>query len=151
MIEGLGLDDAAPTMPRLGPGIGKEHGDPREGGLGQRLQEVAAVALEDPDVAQAGRVDPGDTVGLSCGVGYALNDRTSISMSYEHNFISGTTTESNGVDVEGQSFDIGSLNLGSSLRLNDRMRLNLGLRAGLTEDAPDVAVTARLPIIFDLF
>ena len=101
--------------------------------------------------AQIGRVDPGDTVGLSFGVGYALNDRTSISMSYEHNFISGTTTESNGVDVEGQSFDIGSLNLGSSLRLNDRMRLNLGLRAGLTEDAPDVAVTARLPIIFDLF
>lgn len=98
-----------------------------------------------------GRVDPGDVFGFSVGVGYALNDRVSLSMSYEHSFISAGTTETNGIDVEGESFDIGALNLGGSLRITDYMRLNVGVRTGITEDAPDVAVIARLPITFDLF
>ncbi len=100
---------------------------------------------------EIGRVNPGDVVGISFGVGYALNDRTSLSMSYEHSFIDSSVTETNGIDVRGESFDVGSLNFGGSLRITDYMRLNLGVRAGITEDAPDVAITARLPISFDLF
>ena len=95
-----------------------------------------------------GEVDPGDNVGISFGIGIGLNEVTSLSFAYEHNFIDGTKTEIDGVDVESNSLDVGSLAIGVSYTLSQAVSLAFSLQAGVTEDAPDVVWTVRVPISF---
>lgn len=95
-----------------------------------------------------GDVDPGDVIGVSMGMGLALNERTSFSITYEHNFILKTTTEVNGVDVESETLDVGLLRFGFGYRLKEWLGLNVNLGVGVTEDAPDVTITIRTPIRF---
>ena len=45
---------------------------------------------------------------------------------------------------------MGSLSLGFSYRLGDRVALNLDVTIGATEDAPDAQVSLRVPISIDL-
>ena len=96
-------------------------------------------------------VDPGDTVGLSFGMGVSLNDRLSFTLGYQHDFIDGTTTVINGLETESESLDVGALLFGTSYRISDSVRVNLNTQIGVTEDAPDVRLTLRVPISFDLF
>jgi hypothetical protein len=98
-----------------------------------------------------GHVDPGDAIRVSFGMGLGLNERTSFSLGYEHSYILQTTTEVNGVDVDSRDLQVGSFLLGFSHRLSDRVGVNLNLAVGATEDAPDVRVTLRVPVSFDLF
>jgi hypothetical protein len=62
-----------------------------------------------------------------------------------------TSTELNGVDVDSKDLQVGSFLVGFSHRLNDRVGLNLNLAIGATEDAPDVRVTLRVPVSFEVF
>ena len=96
-------------------------------------------------------VDPGDTIGLSFGMGVSLNDRLSFTLGYQHDFIDGTTTVINGLETESESLDVGALLFGTSYRLSDSVRVNLNTQIGVTEDAPDVRLTLRVPISLDLF
>jgi hypothetical protein len=98
-----------------------------------------------------GHVDPGDAVRVSFGMGIGLNERTSFSVGYEHSYIMETSTELNGVDVDSKDLQVGSFLVGFSHRLNDRVGLNLNLAIGATEDAPDVRVTLRVPVSFEVF
>ncbi|MGP1397141.1 MAG: transporter [Inquilinaceae bacterium] len=98
-----------------------------------------------------GEVDPGDTIGVSFGMGIGLNERASFTLGYQHDFVNGTETEINGVDFESESLDVGSLLFGMSYRLTDSLRLNVNTNIGVTEDAPDVQVTVRLPFRFQAF
>ena len=96
-------------------------------------------------------VDPGDTIGLSFGMGVSLNDRLSFTLGYQHDFIDGTTTVINGLETESESLDVGALLFGTSYRISDSVSVNLNTQIGVTEDAPDVRLTLRVPISFDLF
>jgi hypothetical protein len=98
-----------------------------------------------------GRVDPGDTVAISFGMGLALNDITSISFGYEHNFITGTKQKINGIDAETDDLQVGSLLLGFSHRVLDNMNINLNVAVGVTDDSPDIKLSLRTPISFQLF
>lgn len=95
------------------------------------------------------RIDPGDAVGLSFGMGIALNDRTSLSLGYDHSMVQRTRIDSaSGMDAEFDRFQVGSLLLGGAHRLGPRSSLGLSVGVGVTEEAPDVQVTLRLPIRF---
>ncbi len=98
-----------------------------------------------------GNVDPGDSVGFSLGLALAINEELSFTVGYQHDFIQETTTESNGKDFSSTALDVGSLLLGTTLRLSDRAGLNLNAALGITEDAPDVQITLSVPYRFDLF
>ncbi|MGF1610354.1 MAG: transporter [Kiloniellales bacterium] len=98
-----------------------------------------------------GRVDPGDSLGVSFGLGVSLNERTSLTLGYQHDFVNGSTTEINGREFESESLDVGSLLFGMSYRVSPDFRLNLNTKVGVTEDAPDVSITLRAPISFELF
>ncbi len=94
-----------------------------------------------------GKVDPGDAVGVSIGMGLALNERASISIGYEHNTILRTKQDGRPL-IDSRTTQLGSLNFGGSYRLSNRTMLNLSLGVGVTSEAPDLQATLRLPIAF---
>lgn len=95
-----------------------------------------------------GNVDPGDAVNASVGFGFALNPRFSFSLGYRHNYIFSTKTELGDTIQESDDVQVGSFNFGMSYRLAERQSLNLGFQFGVTEDAPDVSIVARIPTRF---
>ncbi len=97
-----------------------------------------------------GEVDPGDAFRISFGMGYAINVATSFTLGYKHDFIQKTETEINGVDLSSSSLDVGALLLGFSYQIKDGVGWNLNLELGATDDAPDVVLTFRVPIVYDL-
>ncbi len=98
-----------------------------------------------------GEVDPGDAFRMSFGMAYSINERSSFTLGYKHDFIDETTTEVNGVDFSSSSLSVGSLLLGYSFQVNSYSSVNLNLELGVTDDAPDVLMTLRVPFVLDLF
>ena len=98
-----------------------------------------------------GEVDPGDAFRMSFGMAYSINERSSFTLGYKHDFIDETTTEVNGVDFSSSSLSVGSLLLGYSFQVNNYSSVNLNLELGVTDDAPDVLMTLRVPFVLDLF
>ncbi|MES1930379.1 hypothetical protein SADO_14028 [Salinisphaera dokdonensis CL-ES53] len=93
-----------------------------------------------------GEIDPGDFVGINFGMGFGINENTSFSLGYDHTVV--FRTEQNG-SVDQTEFDrihVASLLLGFGHSFSPKANLNLALAIGVTEDAPDVQVTMRLPI-----
>ena len=92
-----------------------------------------------------GRVDPGDAVSANIGFGFALNPRFSFSLGYRHNYIFPTRSKIGDTIQKSNYLHVGSLNFGMSYRLTQRDVVNLGFEIGVTEDAPDVSITLRMP------
>jgi hypothetical protein len=93
-------------------------------------------------------LDPGDGVGINFGVGFSLNEKSSISISYEHVRIS--ASRSDGRKITGSDYDTGTFNFGLSYRVSDRMSVNLGVGIGVTDQTPDTRIILRVPIRFSL-
>jgi hypothetical protein len=100
------------------------------------------------NVGGFGDIDPGDTFGGSLGIGFALNEKLSISMAYDHIYVLKTTQ--NDVDTN-SSFHIGRMLFGGSYRLSDLTTINLNFAVGVTEQAPDIQTELRVPITFQPF
>ncbi|NOR71527.1 MAG: transporter, partial [Methylomarinum sp.] len=96
-----------------------------------------------------GKVDPGDAIGLSFGMGFALNERSSFSLGYSHKHV--FESEINGITLEGSEVNIGQLLIGYSFRYSAKTNINLSLGIGTTEDAQDVRLNLRVPMSFDDF
>jgi hypothetical protein len=94
-----------------------------------------------------GNVKIGNVADASVGMGFALNDKASLSIGYDQAFI-GVTHEA-GVKAPGSTkIWLGNLLIGGSYRLNDKRTFNFTLAAGVTRDTPDVLVTIRVPMMF---
>ena len=100
--------------------------------------------------ALIGDVDPGDSIGVSFGVGFAMNEKLSLNLGYQHDFVLETTTETNGVDVKSETLSVGSFLFGGSYRLTDAVALNLTVQIGATQDAPDSRIIFRVPVRFNV-
>ncbi len=98
-----------------------------------------------------GKVDPGDAFRMSFGLAYSINERSSFTLGYKHDFVDETVTEVNGVDLSTSSLSLGSLLLGYSFQFNEYSSANLNFELGVTEDAPDVLMTLRVPFVLDLY
>jgi len=95
--------------------------------------------------ANIGTVDPGDAVGFTLGMGLAINEAVSFSIGYDHATV--FTTRQNGVIIPNTAtVQLGSMLFGLSYRLRPKTTLNFTLGAGLTQEAPNVQLTFRLPI-----
>lgn len=94
-----------------------------------------------------GTIAPGDVIGFNFGMGLALNEKSSLSLGYDHSSVG--ITQMNGQDVAGSvRTQLGSLLLGYSYRFNPKTTLSVSVGAGLTRDTPDVSLTVRLPVTF---
>jgi hypothetical protein len=94
-----------------------------------------------------GTLEPGGVFGFNFGMGLALNDKTSLSLGYDHNSIG--RIRQNGKPVPGSvRTQLGTLLIGYSYRLSATKSLNISLGAGLTRDTPDVSLSVRVPMTF---
>jgi len=92
-----------------------------------------------------GEVDPGDSISMGFGFGFALNNRFSYSLGYSHSYVLPTTSELNELVQESTELQVGSVSLGMSFRATERLTLSTSVDIGVTEDAPDVRVAFRAP------
>jgi hypothetical protein len=98
-----------------------------------------------------GRINPGDVITGSFGVGFALNEQVSINLGYQHNYVFGTRSVVNGNAVNTNDFQVGSFLFGTSVGLGPLAGLSMNLAIGVVEDAPDVELSLRMPFSFRLF
>ncbi|QKS00505.1 transporter [Sphingomonas sp. CL5.1] len=95
-----------------------------------------------------GHVRPGGAITANIGFGFAINPRFSFSLGYSHTYIMPTRTELNGSFQDSSTLQAGTLDLGMSYRVNQRQSVTLAFQFGVTQDAPGVAMTLRLPFTF---
>lgn len=100
------------------------------------------------DFRDVGTIDPGDSFGLSGGMGFGINDRSSFSVgfSYTHGF----ETKQNGSGLNGSDYDIGRMLFGYSFRWSEDTTVNLTVGIGATEDAQDFDLQLSVPTSFAL-
>jgi uncharacterized coiled-coil protein SlyX len=96
-----------------------------------------------------GTIDPGDTVGASFGLGFALNERASFSIGYAHKHVFDTSAD--GGTLAGSSLNLGEFLLGYAYKFDRNLSLNLSLSLGATDDAQDVKMTLRMPFSLSLY
>lgn len=96
-------------------------------------------------------VDPGDAIRFGVGMGLALNEKVSFSIGYQHDWIMKSTTSFRDGDVDSSSLSVGSMTFGVNWQMTDNAALNVSVAVGVTNDAPDVRLMARVPITLDLF
>ncbi len=97
--------------------------------------------------APLGRIAPGGVIGFNFGMGLALNDKSALSIGYDHHSI-GRTLQ-NDVPAQGSvRLQLGTLLVGYSYRISEKTTLNVSVGAGLTADTPGVTLTVRLPMTF---
>jgi|GEM_PF-532778 len=92
--------------------------------------------------------DPGDVISASIGAGLSLNERASLNFGYEHQVV--LEPQFRGQDIQGaDTIRSGRLILGGSYRVSDSTTVTLTFGFGVTQDAPDLSVTFRVPIRFE--
>ncbi|MBX9635494.1 MAG: transporter, partial [Magnetospirillum sp.] len=96
-------------------------------------------------------VDPGDAIRFGVGMGLALNEKVSFSIGYQHDWIMKTKTTFADAEVNSESLTVGSMTFGVNWQMSDTTALNVSVGVGVTRDAPDVRLMARLPIALNLF
>jgi len=97
----------------------------------------------------AGKINPGDSLGFSFGMGFGINERSSYSLGYSHKHV--LESEINKIAIKGSTLDIGQLLIGYSFKYSKRTTFNLSLGIGTTTDAQDVTLNFRMPMTFGLF
>lgn len=102
---------------------------------------------EDEGPENGGTIDPGDVIRFGFGMGFAFNERTSFSLSYDHSIIRKTSIElaNDLFDANFDRIQVGTLAFGLSQRLSPDTSLNLSVGVGVTESAPSTEITLRLP------
>jgi hypothetical protein len=109
--------------------------------------------LEEADFDQPGKVKIGDAIQFGAGVAYALNDRSSLNMSFTERVVqrtklfrdcAGCGTET----IVSSQANVGIVNLGANFSLNERAALITTIGMGVTQDAPDMTLSIRVPYRF---
>lgn len=104
------------------------------------------------------RVEPGQSLAGSFGIGVSLNQRTSFNLGYAHSWVFGTKTSTRpfmaataAQDVlrtsQSRDLQLGRLLFGITYRLNNRANLNWSVEVGATEDATDLRTVLRIPFV----
>lgn len=96
-----------------------------------------------------GTIDPGDAIGFNFGMGFGINQRSSFSLAYDHSIVG--KTKQNGKGITGSNANVGSFVVGFTHVLTDVSAVNINLSIGVTDDAPDVRMTLRIPLRFNVF
>ncbi len=127
-------------------------------GFNELSGSLSAVKRQDP-LAFVGSVsytkafenddfEPGDEVGFSLGTVLAASPETSLSFFFNQTFTDDVKFD--GDRLNGSDQVIGTFSMGAATILGRNVLLSITGEVGLTDDAPDYAIGASLPIRFDL-
>ena len=100
---------------------------------------------------QPGNVKLGDAYQFGGGLAFALNDKSSISMSYTQRIVERTRLTPDDQDarvVVGSQANVALVNLGATFSLAENVALVANVGVGLTDDSPDMAISVRIPYRF---
>lgn len=101
---------------------------------------------------QPGRVSIGNALQFGAGLAYALNENSSISMSYSQRLVERSQLKLDTAEdfqrVIGSQANIALVNLGATFALGQHLSLISTVGIGLTDDSPDMVVGLRLPYRF---
>lgn len=92
------------------------------------------------------KIDPGYGVGLTVGMGFGINERSSFNIGYSHRHI--FDTQINGTTLRGSQLDIGQLLFGYAFKYSPKTTLNFSFSVGTTSDAQDVRLSFRMPMVY---
>lgn len=95
-------------------------------------------------------VEPGDTIGVSMGMAYALNYDVSVTASYQQSFSFSSTYDfkEGGAVVSTAPQTSAVLNFSLGLRTSASRIVNISFGYGLTPDTPNVTLGFSMPIDF---
>ncbi len=99
-------------------------------------------------------VDPGDTISINVGLGYAISYNFSIGFQFidDYTFATDVTTLEGGVQTNSEApnstINSAQFKFTAGWALSENSSLNFGLGVGLTADSPDFVFEVRYPIRF---
>jgi len=100
---------------------------------------------------QPGEVKLGDSIQIGLGIAFAINERTSYSMSFTQRFFDEAEITPKGgrtQKVTGSDASVGTFDVGVTYALTDRLSLVTNLGLGLTNDSSDYKFSFRFPYRF---
>ncbi len=134
------------------------NGVPLGGGFNELSGNLSAVKRQDPLAFVGGvsyettfendHVKPGDELGFTIGTVLAASPATSLRLALGQRFVDNSQVDGEGIN--GSESVIGTATFGASVILGRGMLLDVAADIGLTDDAPDYAARASLPIRFDM-
>ena len=101
------------------------------------------------DIDEVGEVKPGNSVEYNVGMATALNEKTSLSFSFQNAFTESTILA--GQEVTDSKLISASLSLGVNYRVSETYSLFGVINVGLTDDTPDFQVQLNIPINIKVF
>ncbi len=93
-------------------------------------------------------VKPGQALALTFGIGFALNDRTSLTLSYQQEHV--FTAHENGQPIAGSAYSFGTFNFGLGYEISRSTRVNVSVGIGAGQNAPVAKVLVEIPYRFSL-
>jgi hypothetical protein len=134
------------------------NGVPLGSGFNELSGGLSAVKRQDPLAFVGGvsyettfendNVKPGDELGFTIGTVLAASPATSLRLALGQRFVDNSQVDGEGIN--GSESVIGTATFGASVILGRGMLLDVAADIGLTDDAPDYAARASLPIRFDM-
>ncbi|MGB6241664.1 MAG: transporter [Castellaniella sp.] len=94
-----------------------------------------------------GKVNPGDSIKMNFGMGMSLNEKSSLSLGYQHTYVRPTTYDGNSA-ADSTSIQVGQLLIGYGYQLTPSTNINLTLGVGVTRYAPNAELLLRIPMTF---
>jgi hypothetical protein len=94
-------------------------------------------------------LSPGDAVAATFGIGFAMNDQTSLTLSYQQEHVFGAFADRK--PIKGSDYDFGSFNFGVGYEISKRVSINLGVGIGAGPNTPVAKILFDIPIRFSAF
>jgi hypothetical protein len=95
-----------------------------------------------------GKLAPGQAPAITFGIGFALNDRAALTLSYQETHV--FTAYLNGNAIPGSPYSFGTFNFGLGYQISQSTRLNLSVGIGAGPNTPAAKVLFELPYRFSL-
>ncbi|OYV57705.1 MAG: hypothetical protein B7Z76_00610 [Acidiphilium sp. 20-67-58] len=94
------------------------------------------------------KLQPGNGIGLSFGMGFSLNNRASFSVGYEEDQY--FDEQQNGQSIKGTAYDAGAFDFGLGYQITHNASLNVGVSIGVGPNSPAAQIVVRLPISLNI-
>jgi hypothetical protein len=94
------------------------------------------------------KLQPGESPSITFGIGFALNDRAALTLSYQQTHV--FAAYANGREIPGSPYSYGTFNFGLGYQISQALRLNVSVGVGAGPNTPAAKVLFELPYKFSL-